>query len=188
MNRLMRPQILSIRLWLCGLVVLVWDQAGYAKVFLTVDEALRLTFPGARIESRTLYLSQTQLDMARKRAGLPLESALVSAYIARNDKGDVIGYAYFDTHRVRTLPETLMVAIDLNGHIQRIEVISFSEPEDYLPRSAWYDQFKGKPLNDELTLKRGIRPIAGATLTARATADAARRVLALHQTVREMLP
>ena len=35
-------------------------------------------------------------------------------------------------------------------------------------------------MNDELSMKRGIRAVTGATLTARATTDAARRVLALH--------
>lgn len=183
----MRSRLPTACPWLYGLLVVLWSEAGFAKVFITVDEALRLAFPSARIESKTIYLSPAQLDAARKRAGVPIESALVTAYVARNDKGDVMGYAYFDSHRVRTLPETLMIAIDPSGRIQRIEVLSFSEPEDYLPRTAWYDQFKGKPLNDELLLKRGIRPIAGATLTARATSDAARRVLALHETVREAL-
>ncbi len=74
-----------------------------------------------------------------------------------------------------------MVVVDPRGAIARIEVLSFDEPEDYLPRAGWYAQFIGKPLNDEMSLTRGLRPVAGATLTARATTDAARRVLALHR-------
>jgi hypothetical protein len=74
-----------------------------------------------------------------------------------------------------------MVVIAPAGTIARIEVLSFSEPEEYLPREHWYAQFPGKALNDELAMKRGIRPVSGATLTARATTEAARRVLALHQ-------
>jgi hypothetical protein len=79
------------------------------------------------------------------------------------------------------MPETIMVVVDPAGAISRIEVLSFSEPEEYLPRPQWYAQFTGKPLNDELSMKRAIHPVTGATLTAQATTDAARRVLALHR-------
>jgi hypothetical protein len=95
--------------------------------------------------------------------------------------GQPAGTAWFDTHRVRTLPETLMIVVDGQGRVGRIEVISFREPEEYLPRGAWYEQFLGKTLEPSLQLKRDIRPVTGATLTARATTDAVRRVLALHR-------
>jgi hypothetical protein len=84
---------------------------------------------------------------------------------------------------VRTQAETLMIAVDPQGKVARIEVLSFREPEEYLPRGAWYQQFVGKALGPELQLKRAILPVSGATLTARATTSAVRRVLALHQVI-----
>ena len=60
-------------------------------------------------------------------------------------------------------------------------MVSFREPLDYLPREGWYRQFDGEQLDDDLQLKRDIRPVTGATLTARATTEAVRRVLAIHQ-------
>ncbi len=59
----------------------------------------------------------------------------------------------------------------------------FGNPKrlDYLPRGAWYGQFAGRGLDDELELKRGIKGVTGATLTARATTAAARRLLATHR-------
>jgi hypothetical protein len=107
-------------------------------------------------------------------------SALVNYYAASRG-GQPAGTAWFDTHRVRTLPETLMIVVDPQGRVGRIEVLSFREPQDYLPRGAWYEQFRGKALDANLQIKRDIRPVTGATLTARATTDAVRRVLALHQ-------
>jgi len=89
------------------------------------------------------------------------------------------------THVVRTETETLMILVGAAGAIARIEVLSFTEPEEYLPREHWYGQFPGKRLDDELAVKRGIRPVSGATLTARATTQAARRILALHQVLRQ---
>jgi len=151
-----------------------------AKVFVTVDEALKLAFPGCEVARRTAFLTPEQVKRARELAGAEVPSALVTYYVATRG-GQPAGTAYFDTHRVRTLPETLMIVVDPQNRVGRIEVISFREPEDYLPRGAWYEQFRGKALNPDLQLKRGIRPVTGATLTARATTDAVRRVLALHQ-------
>jgi hypothetical protein len=124
---------------------------------------------------------------AARLSGGPRPSALAAAYVASKD-GKLVGTAYFDTHLVRTLAETLMVVVSPAGTIARIEVLSFSEPEEYLPREHWYAQFPGKALDDELSTKRGIRAVSGATLTARATTEAARRVLALHQVVSRRAP
>ena len=152
----------------------------FAKVFLTQEEALKLAFPGAAIERRSAFLTEAEAKDVAALAGGPAPSALAVAYVATKG-GRLVGTAYFDTHVVRTLPETLMVVITPAGTIGRIEVLSFSEPEDYLPRGHWYEQFPGKALDEELSLKRSIRPVSGATLTARATTEAARRVLALHR-------
>jgi hypothetical protein len=155
--------------------------AAEAKVFLTKEEALKLAFPGASVERRTAFLTDGQRREAQKLSGeAELPAALATFYAATID-GRPIGFAYFDAHLVRTAPETIMVVVDPAGALRRIEVLSFDEPEEYLPRPGWYAQFSGKPLDDELSLKRGIRPITGATLTARVTTDAARRCLALHR-------
>ncbi len=161
--------------------------AARAKVFLTTDEALRLAFPGSRIERRTAFLTDAQLARARSLAGVEVRSKLVHSYVATSH-GRPAGTAYFDTHRVRTLQETVMVVLDAAGKVRRVEVLAFAEPPDYLPRGGWYDQFTGKALDPELTLKRAIRPITGATLTARATTAAVRRVLAIHQVLAAPAP
>jgi hypothetical protein len=152
-----------------------------AKVFLTREEALKLAFPGAIVERRTAFLTEAERRAAQKLSGdEELPAALVTYYAATKDGKDA-GTAYFDTHLVRTMPQTIMVVVDPSGAIARIEVLSFSEPEEYMPRSRWYAQFSGKPLDAELSRQRGIRPVTGATLSARATTEAARRVLALHR-------
>jgi hypothetical protein len=86
---------------------------------------------------------------------------------------------------VRTLPETLMIVVAADGTLRRVEVLAFREPEDYLPRDTWYGQFEGAPLDRELSHKRRIRGVTGATLTARATTDAVRRVLSLDRVIAE---
>ncbi len=161
-------------------VALASAVASSAKVFLTQEEALKLAFPGATIERKTAFLTPDESKDVAALSGAAPPSSLAVAYVATKE-GRLAGTAYFDTHVVRTQPETLMVVVTPEGKIGRVEVLSFSEPEDYLPRAHWYAQFPGKGLDEELSIKRGIRAVSGATLTARATTEAARRVLALHQ-------
>jgi hypothetical protein len=157
----------------------------FAKSFLTQEEALRLAFPrGAAITRKTAFLSDADRAEVARRAGGAPPPGLVASYAATLDGKDA-GTAYFDTHVVRTLPETILVVIDPKGAIARIEILSFSEPEEYLPREAWYGQFPGKTLGDALSEKRDVRPVTGATITVRVTVEAARRVLALDAFLRE---
>ena len=97
-----------------------------------------------------------------------------------NCDGRGAGTAYFDTHRVRTLPETVMVAVDPAGKVIRVEVLSFQEPQEYSAPPPFRAQFVGRSLAEPLALRRDLRGITGATLTSRAIAEAVRRVLALH--------
>lgn len=174
-----RAAALSLGLVLLGAAA---ARPAAAKVFLTVEEALRLAFPGCQVARRTAYLTPEQVRRARELSQTEVPSALVTSYVATRG-GHPAGTAYFDTHRVRTLPETLMVVVDPQGRVARVEVISFREPEDYLPRGGWYEQFRGETLDRDLQLKRDIHPVTGATLTARATTNAVRRVLALHRVI-----
>jgi len=149
-------------------------------VLLSLEEALSLAFPGADVERVTEYLDAAQIAAVAAESGQPPSSALVVRYLA-NREGRRVGTAYVDTHRVRTLPESMLVVVAPDGTVARVEVLSFAEPEEYMPREAWYRLFEGRALDDELAVKRGIRPVTGATLTAAATTAAVRRVLALHR-------
>jgi electron transport complex protein RnfG len=157
--------------------------AAAATVLVSVEEALALAFPGATTRRETLFLTEDQLQEAFELSGAELPSALVTRYTATDAGGAVVGHAYLDTHRVRTLPETLMIVVTPAGAVGRVEVVVFREPVEYMPREGWYHQYDGEELDDDLSLKRDIRPVTGATLTARATTEAVRRVLAIHRVV-----
>ena len=173
-----------------GLVLAAPAAPAAGKVFLSQEEALKLAFPaGTTIERRTAFLTEAQQQEARRlaRSEEPPD-ALVTFYVGKDAEGRTIGTAYFDTHRVRTLPETILVLVGPSGETRRVEVLSFSEPEDYLPVPRWYRQFDGRPLDDDLSLKRKIPPVAGATLTTYATTEAVRRVLAIHRVLQQAAP
>ena len=162
----------------------VVNGASSTRTLLSTDEVLELAFPECAVTRETLYLTKQQKKRATKLAGKRVETAIVYVYTARKD-GKLVGYAYFDTHKVRSKRETIMIAVDPSSRIRRIEVVAFAEPTEYLPRGNWYAQFLGKKLDDNLRIKRAIHPVSGATLTANATTDAVRRTLALHRVALE---
>jgi Na+-translocating ferredoxin:NAD+ oxidoreductase RnfG subunit len=160
---------------------------------LSLQEALKGAFPPpAVVERRTAFLSSEDLDTARAVAGrdAPVSQRVVTYYVARRD-GKPVGVAYFDSHRVRTLNEVLMIVVEprdsgtgRGDRIRTIEVLRFAEPPEYHASNAWLDQFEGKPLSSELSLKRSIANMTGATLTSNAIVRAARRVLAIHERIK----
>jgi hypothetical protein len=163
----------------CAIVLSAFAPAG-AKVLITVEEALAAAFPDCEVARETVFLTEEELTAAAEWAGEAIERSLTVRYVARRE-GNLAGTAYFDVHRVRTLEETLLVVVLPDGTVGRVEVVSFNEPLDYLPREGWYRQFDGRPLDDDLDLDRAIRSVSGATLTAVATTAATRRMLAVHR-------
>ena len=152
---------------------------------MSLEDALELAFPDCELEKRTVYLDDAQRREVERRLGAKLPSAVARPYVARakakeGEVGPIVGVAWVDTHRVRTLRQTLLFAVTPEGQIRRLAVLAFLEPKEYLPKVRWFEQLLERPLDAELELGRAIRPISGATLSARATVDAARRSLALH--------
>lgn len=159
--------------------------AGQEERAVTQRRALERVFPDpAEVERRTAYLDSAGLARARELAGpsVEVEQTVVTHYVGvRGDSA--LGVAYFDAHRVRTLPEVLMIVLTPEGAVDRVEVLKFSEPPEYRPPEGWLEAFEGRSLSPELARGRGIVNMTGATLTSRAVTRAVRRVLALHEVI-----
>ena len=165
------------------LVILLASSAG-ARVLLTQEQALATAFPApATVARQKFFLTPEQLAAARKESGVDFDDRLVIRYAGSDGR-----VAYFDTHRVRTEPETVMVVVNPDGSVDRVEILSFNEPTDYFPKRRWLDQLLHRKLDSELALNRGIRPISGASLTGRALVNATRKVLALHHALAGVAP
>jgi len=165
-----------VLIMICGLAASSWAQ-------VTREQALASVYPGAEIRAERVFLTAAEKAQARDISGLDVETGLIARYVATQN-GKVIGRAYVDTHTVRTKKESLLICLDSAGKVKRIEVTAFLEPPEYQATRAWYDQYNDRNLTDDLRLNRAIRPIAGASLTAKATNDATRRVLAIDQVLR----
>jgi len=160
---------------------------------MDLDEALELAFPKLEVKRSTEFLSKEQKARVKELAGYSVVSGIIYPYTAtkvdpKTGEDVLVGTAYFETHRVRSLRETMMFVVSPKGKLLRAEVLAFYEPLDYLPNQRFYAQFKGHTLNDELRTKRGIRSVTGCTLSVNASTKAARRILAIHQVLGEPAP
>lgn len=173
---------------LVAALVAVSGVAGARPVYSSREQALARAFPPPAVtERKTWFLTDAERERASRLAKAKIDSSLVVAYVGRGPTGP-LGTAYFDTHTVRTMPETILVTVKLDGGVAGVEVVAFGEPEDYLPRLRWLKLFGGRRLDADLTVGRGLAHVTGATLTTRAIAEAVRRVLAIHRVISEAAP
>jgi hypothetical protein len=172
---------LRLAAWLLAAVTSVSGAA--AQSTISREEALGLVFPGAEIRDERVFLTDRQRQEAAALAGVPVTTALVARYIA-TDGNRIVGRAYVDTHVVRSKRESLLVSLTPDGKVRRVDVTAFLEPAEYQAPRAWIEQYRDRSLTPDLSIQRAIRPIAGATLTARATNEAVRRVLAIDRVLR----
>ena len=164
----------------CGVWAVLWSTLQAQGI--SRAEALAGVYPGAQIRSEQVFLTAPQMKDATVKGGIAVTSALVARYIASRD-GQVIGRAYVDTHIVRTKKESLLISLDAAGRLLRVDVTAFLEPPEYRAPEPWLRQYQGRAIGPDVALNRAIRPIAGATLTARAANAAVRRVLAIDATL-----
>jgi hypothetical protein len=119
--------------WLSALALIAPAPAA-ARTFLTQQQALDAAFPSGTTPQREAhFLTPAQLERAKRLSEGAAAEELVVRYAGLRE-GRIVGYAYFDSHRVRTLGETLMVVVSPEGQVEKVELLSFDEPPDYQPR------------------------------------------------------
>jgi len=191
-----RPHLISALLLASAGLAFLGAPPAVARVFMTREQALGMVLgETAEFRRESVFPTGKQLSLARSLAGKGVEirEAPLTRYTGWKG-GTLLGTAYLDTHLVRTLPQTVLVFVDASGELLTIEILSFGEPEEYLPRKNWLRQFDGRILDDDLAIGGKIHGMTGATLSAHAVTDAARRTLAMHQvleardSVRELGP
>lgn len=154
--------------------------AGRAEVFHSRESVLTLAFGNeAEIQAQEIFLTEEQISGAARAAGSEIPSRLIRRYDGLRD-GELLGHAYLETHRVRTLPETLLVVVNPDGSLANVQLVAFHEPVEYRPHPGFLEQFRGMSLGPDLSLRGDVDGITGATFTARAVTAATRRILAVH--------
>ncbi|MCS7230110.1 MAG: FMN-binding protein [Candidatus Kryptonium sp.] len=147
------------------------------------EKVLSEIYPDSKIEIKNIVISDLQAEKVKNLSGVEIDTRLITFYLVKSNS-KIRAYAYVDVHIVRTHPEVVLYVLNERGEIELIQILSFKEPPEYMADENWLKYLKGKTLGkDLLKLRRDVPNMTGATLTAKAITDNARKVIALWKII-----
>jgi electron transport complex protein RnfG len=164
--------------------VLVTVCSAHANVFLAKDEALTLAFPvGIEVVERSVVLTAAQQAKIEELAQTKISSSLFHFYEGRVN-GEVAGYAVIDARIMRSNQAVFMVVLSKDLVVQKVVMLAFNEPMEYMPADAWYAHLEGNKTYSDLVPGQGLPAIAGSTLSVNGVSDGVRAVKASFDVVK----
>ncbi len=161
---------------------------GMCQVFKTRQQVLQEVFAGEdTVIRKTLFLDDAQLKAIQEKSNSALKSPVITYYLGMKNQLPT-KYAFFEDKIVRTKKAIILVVVTPAHKIERLEVLAFDEPRDYLPIPKWFTLFIGKSLSDQLFPGKGIHAVTGATLSVRAFTELARQALAIQELIGKETP
>jgi hypothetical protein len=148
----------------------------HATVYLTVEQAQAVLFPGARFTPDFRTLTDPQSAAIERDSGVNVRNRALQVWRASTGgwfiADDVVG-------KHDLIPFAL--GLDQNGRVVGIEILEYRESYGYEVRDpGWRRQFTGKAHGARLTLTEDIQNISGATLSCRHITDGVKRLLATY--------
>jgi hypothetical protein len=151
----------------------------HATVYLSVEQAQALMFPGATLAPDFVTLTPEQMKAIEKDSGVNVLSPSLKAWRASTG-GWFIADQVVGKHEFITFA----LAIDAQGAVKDVEILEYRETfGDQVRNAAWRAQFTGKTHGAPLKLGDDIKNISGATLSSRHITDGVKRLLATHALV-----
>lgn len=157
----------------------VVSTSAYATVYLTVEQAQQLIFPGAMFNPKLITLTDEQMRSIKKMTGTDVRNRELKLW-------QVASGGYFIIDEVVGKHELITYALGLNadGSMRQVEIMDYRENYGYEIRNkAWRQQFVGKRPANVATLDDDIKNISGATLSCQHVTDGIKRLLALYEIV-----
>jgi Na+-translocating ferredoxin:NAD+ oxidoreductase RnfG subunit len=151
----------------------------HATVYLTVEQAQALMFPGASFTPAFLTLTDAQVAAIEAASDTSVRDRNVRAWRASSG-GWFIADEVIGKHDY--IP--FAVAIDADGAVKSVEILEYREAyggEVHNPK--WLAQFAGKKEGNALADGESIKNISGATLSSKHVTDGVRRLLATYAIV-----
>lgn len=148
----------------------------YAKVYLSVEQAQQLMFPGATFTQQPMTLTDDQVHAIEKASGTDVLNHQLQLWKVSTG-GWFIADQVVGKHEF--IP--LAVGLDDSGAVKSIEILEYREAfGDQVRNPQWLAQFYGKRNGATLTLTKDIQNISGATLSSKHITDGVRRLLATY--------
>lgn len=151
----------------------------YATVYLSVEQAQAVLFPGATFQSDTRTLTEEQAKAIEHASGVNVRGKQLKAWKVSTGGwfivDEVVGKHDF-------IPFAL--ALDDTGTVKGVEILEYREAYGAQIRDPeWRRQFVGKQPGTKLQLDKNIRNVSGATLSCKHVTDGVQRLLATYEIV-----
>jgi Na+-translocating ferredoxin:NAD+ oxidoreductase RnfG subunit len=148
----------------------------YATSYFTVEQAQQAIFPGEKLATAFVTLSDEQLLQIKKLSDGNVNGKEIKAWKAAGG-----GWFFVDEVLGKHEQITYALALNADGSIRKIEIMDYRESRGYEIRTpGWRKQFVGKTIRDPLQLNQDIGNISGATLSCKHITDGVKRLLAIY--------
>jgi len=151
----------------------------HAAIYLSVEQAQALMFPGETFTAQPVTLTDDQVSKIEDASDTNVLGNQLKAWKAS-------GGGWFIVDQVVGKHEFIpfALALDANGAVKDIEILEYRESYgDEVRNPKWRAQFTGKHNGDTLKLTEDIQNISGATLSSKHITDGVRRLLATYAIV-----
>jgi len=151
----------------------------HATVYLSVEQAQALMFPGETLMAQPITLTDVQVSAIEDASDTDVLNKELKVWRAS-------GGGWFIVDQVVGKHEFIPIALalDANGAVKDIEILEYRESYgDEVRNPKWRAQFNGKHNGSTLKLTEDIKNISGATLSSKHITDGVRRLLATYAIV-----
>jgi len=147
-----------------------------AAVYLSVEQAQQLMFPGAAFEAVPLTLTDDQVKAIEKASDTNVRNKELHVW-----KVSTGGWFIVDEVVGKHEFIPIALALDSAGAVKDVEILEYREAYgDQVRNPEWRAQFTGKRNGDTLVLTDTIQNISGATLSSKHITDGVRRLLTTY--------
>ena len=151
----------------------------YATVYLSVEQAQAILFPGATFQPESRTLSEDQVKAIERASGVHVLTKQLKVW--RVSTG---GWFIVDEVVGKHEYIPFALALDEKGAVNGIEILEYREAYGGQIRDPeWQKQFLGKETGTKLQLDRNVRNISGATLSCKHITDGIERLLTTYELV-----
>src|SRR5579863_4387606 len=145
----------------------------YATVYLSVEQAQAVLFPGATFQPQPQTLTEDQVKAIEHASGVHVLTKELKVWRVSTGgwfiADEVVGKHEF-------IP--FSVALDDQGAVKGVEILEYREAYgDQIRNASWLQQFVGRRPGVKLRLDKDVRNISGATLSCKHVTDGVSRLL-----------
>lgn len=157
----------------------------FAADYLTESQAQKIIFSKAdKFIKLNIELSEDQLSTIKTRSGVRQRTKKPMIWKAES-KGELVGYFFIDEVIGKHEYITYALGVNPKGESLGIEIMSYRETHGgEIKETSWKSKFLGKTLADPFKLDVDVPNISGATLSCRNVLDGVKRLLVLHEIIK----